>query len=54
MSRAGSKVVGSKRASVRSSATRRAMAAYSSGVTVRDSGMMSRRRIFSGVWLWVL
>lgn len=33
---------------------RRETAAYSSGVTVRVSGMMSRRRIFSGVWLCVL
>ena len=31
----------------------RETAAYSSGVTVRESGMMSRSRIFSGVWLWV-
>ena len=53
MSLAGSKVVGSKRASVNSSAIRRETAAYSSGVTVRESGMMSRSRIFSGVWLWV-
>ena len=54
ISLAGSKVVGSKRESVNSSAMRREMAAYSSGVTVRDKGTMSRRRIFSGVWLCVL
>ena len=53
MSLAGSKVVGSKRDSVSPSAMRRETAAYSSGVTVRESGMMSRSRIFSGVWLWV-